>query len=158
MTRNFRADFFFWSGLLVVALLMVVSIDGRKSSSSSANGVSVVQAVAPPFIPFLFNKPGAAEVTVEVKIDKFGNVTAARTVAFSHFSDGSIEDTAKKWRFSTSNEDRERTANLRFVFRIMPDDTYDSELTTIYTAPFQIEVRSKVIPMPKSTSPLPIMN
>lgn len=158
MKRNQLQILFCGSGLLVLLVLAVLNIEGRQAPITSSQGVSVVKAVAPGFVPFVFNKTGVAEVTVEVTIDKSGSVKSAKAVDYSVFTDGSIEDTAKKWVFTPSKEDVERSARLRFVFRILPEETDESELTTVFVAPFEMEVRSKVIPSPKTTSPLPVRN
>lgn len=116
---------------------------------------TVLRAVAPPFIPFVFGETGVAEVVVEVRLDYQGRVTSANIVSASLFRDSSFEETAKQWIFEKSKSKKERIAHIKFIMRIMPTETNSSELTTIYRYPTEIEIRSPIITPPITTAPLP---
>lgn len=120
------------------------------------NPPQVVTAVAPAFIPFVFGETGVAEVVVEAEIDSSGDVTSAKIVSASLFRDNSFEETAKRWRFnSTSDHEQKRIARIKFILRIMPKNTSPGELTTIYTTPYQIEVRHEVFSPQVTSAPIP---
>jgi hypothetical protein len=117
---------------------------GKSQPPQESESPKVVTAVAPVFIPFVLGKTGTEKVVIEVRINPLGDVTSAKTVKFSLFGDQSIEDAAKLWQFAAAANNQERTVLLTFVFRIMPKGTAESELTTIFTAPYQVEVRHEV--------------
>jgi hypothetical protein len=119
---------------------------------------NMLTAVAPEFIPFQVKTVAVASVTVEVKINNSGEVTSAKTVEHTLFVDHAIEDAAKLWKFTAdTNCQQERVAQLEFVFRIMPKETPKSHLTTIFTAPYKVEVRHEVFEViDRDPSPQPI--
>lgn len=146
--------------LLVTILIVTLEVSSWAQKMPKANSIipHVAKAVAPPFYPFVFNATGDAFVVVEVRINKKGEVTSAKTVDFSLFTDAAIEQTAKRWVFERSSSETERIARVKFVFRILPLDTDETELTTTFSPPYEIEVRSRIIRSPRNTSPLPIEN
>jgi hypothetical protein len=115
----------------------------------------VLMAVAPVFIPFVFDEIGVTEVIVEVRIDNHGKVVSAKTVSFSLFKDISFEKTAEQWIFEESPNEKERIAQIKFILRIMPKGTSPQELTTIFRYPTEVEIRSLVFPSQITTAPLP---
>jgi hypothetical protein len=118
----------------------------------------VLTAVAPEFIAFQVKTVAVASVTVEVKINNSGEVTSAKTIEHTVFVDHAIEDAAKLWKFTAStNCEQERVARLEFVFRILPKETPKSQLTTIFTTPYKVEVRHEVFEViNRDPSPEPI--
>ena len=143
------------SGLMLVAGTFLINSEGKTLAESTQP--AVVQAVAPPFIPFTFGKTGSATVVVEVTVDSEGKVIEARTVEFSLFRDKIFEETAKKWVFAPAADGkRERTVRITFVLRIMPKSTPWDELTTVFTTPYQVEVRHEVFDPPTNSDPNPI--
>lgn len=115
----------------------------------------VLVAVAPTFIPFVFDEIGVAEVIVEARLDNRGKVISAKTVSFSLFKDISFENTAKQWVFEESPNEKERIAQIKFILRIMPKGTNPQELTTIFRYPTEVEIRSLVFASQITTVPLP---
>ncbi len=142
---------------LIFILLMCCCITtfGQQKQEKDAERPKVLSAVAPTFFPFVYNKIGTAEVIIAVKINKEGRVTSTKTISFSKFSDLSLDDTAKQWVFEQSTNQNERTANIKFFFRIMSKETEAQDLTTIYRDPYEMEVRSRIIDSPKTAFPLP---
>lgn len=110
---------------------------------------AVIEAVAPVYPLVAVYSATSGEVELQVKIDKTGLVTAVKVVRGHRLLVPASEEAAKKWRFASSENEREVT--VVFSFRILPKGTSDSELATRYRAPFQIEVR-RVIPEPSSNS------
>lgn len=88
---------------LILSLILATTIVGAKPlQKHETNEVrkeqpQVLKAVAPTFIPFVYNEPGVVEFVIEVKINKEGQVITAKTISFSLFKDASLEETAKKW-------------------------------------------------------------
>lgn len=136
---------------LIALSLEFVFVGARGEQSplhSQANPPAVVSAVAPIFIPWVFGEPGVGQSVVEVRINPAGEVTSAKCVGGSSdfpWGDHSFEVAATRWRFSpTTAGARERSLRVTFVLRIMPKGTSNAELTPIYTAPYQMEVRHLV--------------
>lgn len=114
----------------------------------------VITAVAPVFIPFILGKTGVLRATVKVTINQVGEVSEAELVESSPLKDLSFVETARKWRFNAlSTDSQHRTAMIKYVLRIMPKDTPLNELTTIYSFPYEIEVRHEVFDMPTNSDP-----
>ena len=135
---------------LVLLLIFVTTIVENKALQGQGIIVfgkkqpQVLKAVAPTFIPFVFDETGVAEFLIEVKLNSEGNVIAAKTISFSLFKDLSPEETAKKWVFGKDLTRKERVAHIKFVMRIMPESTILSEFNTIYRYPAEIEIRHTV--------------
>lgn len=141
--------------VLIFSLILIghQQIKAQQSREYKAP-VKVLKAIAPTFIPFVLDETGVAEIVVEAKINSEGNVTATKTIAFTLFTDLSVEQTARQWVFERNTNRKERTAKIKFVFRIMPRDTDSTNLTTIFRYPFEVEVRSRVFDSQKTSSPL----
>ncbi|HEX5083547.1 MAG TPA: hypothetical protein VFY40_15985 [Blastocatellia bacterium] len=148
---------------LFVALFLAATISGglvtaNAQSNQSCAQPEVLTAVAPEFIPFQVKTVAVASVIVEAKINNSGEVTSAKTIEHTVFVDHAIEDAAKLWKFTAdANCEQERVARLEFVFRILPKETPKSQLTTIFTAPYKVEVRHEVFEViNRDPSPEPI--
>jgi hypothetical protein len=141
--------------VIFIVLVCSLVIFGQQIQEKDKEQIKVLSAVAPTFFPFVYNKTGVAEVVIEVKINNEGKVTSTKTVFFTHFTDLSIDDVARQWIFEKSTDQNERTAKIRFVFRVMPKEAEAQDLTTIYRYPSEIEVRSRIIDSPKTSFPLP---
>ena len=103
-------------------------------------------AVAPQYPRLAVYAHLSGTVTIRATVSKAGIVKSAKLVEGHQghtLLRSPARDAAKKWRFEPGNEKRE--VNLVFVFRIMPRDTPDGDLTTRYHYPRRIEVRH-VIP------------
>jgi TonB family protein len=155
MKKYWNELFAVMSGLMLVAGIFLINSEAKTLTEQSTQP-EVVKAVAPPFIPFIFGKTGSATVVVEVTVDPEGKVIEAHTVEASLFRDKAFEETAKKWVFAPAAEGKkERTVRLTFVLRIMPKTTRWDELTTIFTTPYQVEVRHEVFDPPTNSDPNP---
>jgi hypothetical protein len=144
--------------IVLIAVLLFASF-GATHKLDQADQPTVVVAVAPPFfIPFMFDKTGSGSATVEVNIQPDGHVSSAKYVGGGGElpRDDLFEQTALRWRFSSTGGSQERTAQITFVLRIMPKETRGVELTTIYTAPYQMEIRHLVFDAPVTSDPRPI--
>jgi len=155
MKKYWNKLFAVMSGLMLVAGIFLINSEAKTLTEQSTQP-AVVKAVAPPFIPFIFGKTGSARVVVEVSVDRTGKVDEAHIVEFSLFRDKSFEETAKKWVFAPAGDAKQvRAARLTFVLRIMPKSTQWDELTTIFTTPYQVEVRHEVFDPPTNSDPNP---
>jgi hypothetical protein len=145
---------------LILIVLLLATFFGTTQTAGQSDRPTVAVAVAPHlFIPWIFDTPGIGSSIVEVKIQPDGHVSSAKCIGGSEdfpWRDHSFEDTALKWRFSSTDGLQERTARLTFVFRIMPKGTSVADLTPIYTAPYQMEIRHIVFDAPVTSDPLPI--
>ena len=144
-----------------VTMILVISSLGQKQQVFQANFEKpiVVTAVAPTFIPWMFEKTGVGQTVVEVRINPVGKVTSAKSVEGSPdfpWADHSFEQTAMRWHFVPTDKIQERIVKITFVLRIMPRNTREDELAAVYSAPYQIEVRHKVFELPITIAPLPV--
>jgi len=127
-------------------ILAVAIIFAMRSESQSLEPPGVVTAVAPIFPPAAVASNTSGQVVIEVKINAEGGVTSAKIVdGHPLFRQGKIyEETARHWRFAPAKDGMAmRTARLTFSFSIMPKNTSATELTTVFTPPYQVEVRHK---------------
>lgn len=155
MKKHWKELFVIW-GALVFGLGTLFTLKAKPLREQSSQSPAVVKAVAPAFIPFVFGKPGSMTTVVEVKIDSDGKVSEAHIVEFSLLRDKSFEETARKWAFAPVRDGKqERTARLIFVLRIMPKYTQWDELTTIFTPPYQVEVRHEIFNPHTNSDPKP---
>jgi hypothetical protein len=149
--------------LFILIVLLLVAFFGTPRTFGQSGQPTVTVAVAPIFIPWIFDKTGVGQSIVEVTINRDGHVSSAKCIEGSAdfpWGDHSFEQTALRWHFSSTNGSEERTARITFVLRIMPKGTHDDELTPIYSAPYQMEVRHTVFephiyrdPNPVDTKP-----
>ena len=127
--------------LSTVLFLLFVKLQAQVSIPPT-----VVTAVAPGFDGFDAGRELVNSINVEVKINASGDVTTVKTVSFTLFSAIEAETAAKQWKFAAAgNGAQERTAQLTFVFRMMPKETPFERLTPIFTPPYEIEVRHEDI-------------
>lgn len=116
----------------------------RSVSSSVEPRPTVASAVAPayPVLAVVSNTSGTVEV--QVKVNTTGEIIFARSVNGHPLLRQKAEDTAKRWRFVAVDAGTGvRLASLTFVFRIMPKETAEDDLTSTFMPPYQVEVRHK---------------
>lgn len=109
----------------------------------------VVQAIAPIY-PALacFGKLNGS-VKLEVTINPDGAVIDTKgvdgeSIIYKRFGPVS-EYAAKRWKFvSATNGMKERKYIITFVFHMMKHDATLEDITTIYRAPFEMEVRCRM--------------
>lgn len=144
-------------GLLFLCGLFLADSKARTLPRQDGQAPLVVKAVAPPFIPFIFGKTGSATVVVEVTVDLDGKVSESRIVEASLFRDKAFEETAKKWVFAPAVDGKKgRKARLTFILRIVEKSTPWDEVTTIFTSPYQVEVRHEVFDPYTNSDPNPV--
>lgn len=133
----------------VLFLLASAGIAAKFSSSqdSPASGeVEVISAVAPLYPVIIRGTLGAidvrTEVSVEMKVDRSGTVTAARSVSGHPILRVPAARAARQWKFASCDMCEEvRTVHLSFIFRTMPRGTPEEEMTPIFGPPYRVEVR-----------------
>jgi hypothetical protein len=131
--------------LLAFAFLLIIIgneiVAGQETKIKAQEQPTVIKAIAPILIPFVYGKAAVNEVTIQVKINNEGKVTSTQIITASLFKDKYLEETARQWLFESSLNKEERTAEIKFIMRIMPKGTDMFELGTVYTYPAQLEVR-----------------
>ncbi len=125
-------------------------------SQSNALNLRFRKAVAPTFVPFVFGEPGIAEASVKVEIDQSGKVISATTIEASPFRDRSFEKAAMQWTFEPCRNSAGCRQTIKFVLRIMPKGTPPEEITTRFTYPAEVEVRSPIIELTVADEPIPV--
>jgi hypothetical protein len=104
-----------------------------------------VRAVAPVFSLPAKGPYAVGSVIVEIEVNTAGVVTTARAVQGHPLLYPAAENAARRWLFASISEDSKvRPARLKFIFKIMDDETSEADLSTVYTPPFQVEVRRLV--------------
>lgn len=135
------------SKVITVAVVITVSAVTTpmiRPAGAFTEQPAVLSAVAPvyPILAVASNTSG--EIKVEVRVNAAGEVTAARSVDGHPLLRQTAESTARRWRFAPVDSGANaRTVTLMFVFRIMPKETAADELTTMFTPPYQVEVRHR---------------
>jgi hypothetical protein len=130
--------------ILASLFLGFISVNGQDKTSKVDEQPKVLKAVAPTFFPFVMEQTGVNEALVRVTINNEGKVTAAKMINVTVGWDATFEIAAKKWLFESSPNKEERTAEIKFILRLMPKGTDESDLAAIYTYPAQIEIRREV--------------
>ena len=124
-----------------IVLWLLGSLICTVSVFAETDQAALVEAFAPEYPLVAVYSASAGEVRVTVTIDKAGAVTRAKAVQGHKLLAAAAEEAAKKWRFAAGGTE----VTIGFLFRILPKGTPDSELTTRFQAPFQMEVR-RIIP------------
>lgn len=132
-----------WTPSIIAALcITLLSVQGIGSCQMAAITVeqpSVLIAVTPVFPATAVATNTSGTVLIEVEMNAAGEVTSTRSVSGHPLLRKSAENAARRWRFtSTANA---RTRQLTFAFRLLPKDTPPEELTSVFTPPYQVEVR-----------------
>jgi hypothetical protein len=130
--------------ILASLFLGFISVNGQETTSRTDEQPQVLKAVAPTFFPFVMEQTGVNEALVRVTINNEGKVTTAKMISVTVGWDFTFEDAAKKWLYESSPNKEDRTAEIKFILRIMPEGTDRSDLATIYTYPAQMEIRREV--------------
>lgn len=138
-----------YTALMVVIVCAYAFLAGFIRSGKSLGQESppaVLTAVAPVFAGFSAGRETINKVVVEAIINADGEVISAKTIEASLFDDPTARFAAQRWRFAPTNKETpNREARLTFIFRMMPKETKPEEVLTIFTPPYQIEVRHKDI-------------
>lgn len=136
-------------GTRVIAFAAVVVLSvcvmAAHSAAQSCEQPAVVRAVAPVFSLPAKGPYAVGSVIVEIEVNAAGVVTTARAVQGHPLLYPAAENAAKRWLFASISEDSKvRSLRLKFIFKIMDDETTEADLSPVYTPPFQVEVRQLV--------------
>jgi TonB family protein len=129
---------------MLIVIASAVATFAMTQQVSSNEMPLVITAVAPayPVLAVASNTSGTVEV--EVQINASGEVASARSINGHPLLCKQAEITARRWRFELAKNNTEtRIATLKFVFRIAPKETSADDLTSVFTPPYQVEVKHK---------------
>ena len=130
---------------LAAVVILSVNVMRAHSAAQSSEQPTVVRAVAPVFRLPEKGPYAVGSVIVEIEVNAAGVVTTAHAVQGHPLLYPAAENAAKRWLFAPiSGESKVRSVRLKFIFRIMDDET-EADLTTVYLPPFEVEVR-RVVP------------
>jgi TonB family protein len=144
-----------WLNVTLLLLVMLGLTAHEQVASKPACGTpDVVVAVAPNYFPLALATRASGEVVVEVKVDASGLVTSVQPVSGDQVLAAGSMNIARRWHFSLA-EDRTsvRTAQLTFVYRLVPRGTLALDLLPIFKPPYRIEVAHEMPderPLPQS--------
>lgn len=128
-------------GAMAVASSAIVL--SKNQDERNGEQPMTMSAVAPSYPVLAVASNTSGEVAVRVKVDREGLVTSARAIEGHVLLRAEAAKVARRWCFRPLANAPERTASLRFVFRIVPRETSDDELTAVFTLPNQVEVRHR---------------
>jgi TonB family protein len=130
-------------------LVLFVGIIGTWACTplSPTSAASVTRAVAPVFPAVAIQARSDGAVTVETAITPSGDVADAKVVEISGppavYLKEWLEQVARQWKFSSSDSRSIRTVQIKFVFRLMPPGAAPEQLGTVFSPPYQVEVRAE---------------
>lgn len=119
----------------------------------------IVTAIAPAYPRLARLTRTSGEIRVRVDVDASGTVINANAIkedinAYVSFKDSS-EKAALRWKFAAeSRKSMQRHCMIKFNFKIMPDETPEDELISIYRNLCEIEVRNTAANPHKFEDPL----
>jgi TonB family protein len=127
-------------GLIASLLLLTLGIAHEKNE-----GQEIIIAVAPTY-PLGANMARVGGmVEVEIVVNDVGNVISTNGVdkkSSDYIVFGAAsERAALKWKFIKTSNNINRKYTLSFYYKIMPPNTPNEDITTIYRSPYSIEVR-----------------
>jgi TonB family protein len=128
--------------LLFTLLASVVLACLALAQNSKPEEPRLVTAVAPAYPQLALLSATSGEVIVDVKIGDKGDVLSAVAKEGHKLLRQAAEETARRWQFDTGGI--QRTVQVVFAFRVMPKGTPAAELTTIFRAPYRVEVRRTI--------------
>lgn len=140
------------SGLLILAVSPAPRPEESTASSQSISegnsALRVRKAVAPPYDDRLYIARAQGTVRIIATVSPSGEIEdAAVEETFWTWNDTMNEyflTFARKWLFEPS--DSPRTVEIVFEFRLLPRETSDHELGTVFVAPARIEISAREPP------------
>ena len=136
----------FWLGVLLCGVIVVGSsavVLSRNQNESRKLQIPIISAVAPRYPVLAVASNTSGEVAVRVKVAPDGHVRSASAIQGHRLLRSEAEKAARRWQFASLASRSERTTSLRFMFRILPEETPEEELTAVFTMPNRIEVRHR---------------
>ncbi len=115
--------------------------DNERRETSKTKQLSTVIAVAPIFPATAIVTNTSGKVIVEVNVNKDGNVTSAKTVEGHPLLRRTAEAVARMWKFETA--ENESKIQLTFVFSILQESSTTEQLLSVFTIPYQVEVKTR---------------
>lgn len=108
----------------------------QTQSIDKTTAPAVVKAVAPNAYPVAAVAVKAeGEVKVKVKINKDGNVESTEILSGNPLLKRISEIAAIRWKFVPSSEEKERFAEISFIYRIVSDE---KDAQTSFNPPYQV--------------------
>ncbi len=123
--------------IVLFSITLIMAVYAKSQSRELA--IKSVVAPAYPAAAKAINASGS--VTVEIKINTFGEVEQTKALTGHPLLRGAAEESSKRWRFFPANTTK--CLKITFIFHITSRDETEDKLTTIFTYPYQVEVRSR---------------
>jgi TonB family protein len=136
---------------LLLGLLLITSSYSLRAQSSHelGDGPVVTKAVAPVYPVIALQANAGGRVAIEVAIDDAGRVVSTRGIEGHKLLQRVSENAAKRWEFVANDKEKQRTATLRFIFRIARND---KEAETAFHPPYEIELNYNPPKLVQSTN------
>jgi TonB family protein len=129
---------------VLLALSVVLSAQNEKKppEMNPDENLRVVKAVAPIFPQTAIATGSGGRVVVEVTVNGKGIVTSAKAVEGHPLLRRSAESAGKRWQFASVASGK-NIILLTFVFTILPKDASADESASVFTLPFQVEIKNR---------------
>jgi TonB family protein len=141
---------------LTILILFLINFafgqDNERGKISKTKQLSTVIAVAPIFPAVAKATNTSGKVIVEVNVNKDGNVTSAKTVEGHSLLCRTAEVVARMWKFEVA--ENESKIQLTFVFSILQKSSTTEQLLSVFTIPYQVEVKTRPIEPLVSSDPV----
>jgi hypothetical protein len=138
---------------LAIGLFVILLTPFQATSSTRAEEIRVLKAVAPIYPKVEGATDPSGRVDVSLQISASGDVLSARAINGHPLLHVPAERAAKLWRFTPSTGGASaRTVLISFIFRTMPKDTPAEEISPIFSPPYEVEIR-RLIPGPSNNNP-----
>ena len=128
----------------LAASLAMLGFGPAIAAQQTGEQPMVIRAVAPDYPAIAMAAKAEGKVVVEVRINNEGKVTATKVLdegsSKMKFLHKASEKAASRWQFTLGTDDSDkRTAQLTFVFRVVPDN----EAEIFFSPPYQVEVAER---------------
>lgn len=128
------------TGLFII--LLALRDSANVAGAMQAGQPAVVEAVAPSYPVFIGVPDPSGRVDVGLELDGAGKVTSVHAINGHPLLQIVAEHAAKRWHFDPATSKLgPRTVLITFLFTILPKGSLAEEATTIFSPPYQVEVK-----------------
>lgn len=133
---------------LVKELSAGASSSAATAPRAEAGSARVVTHVAPDYPPIALQARSKGDVSVDVKIDREGNVTSAVVTSGHPLLHAATRKAALRWKFDPAPDAPEvRDARLTFTFRLMNGNKRSDAPNPVFTPPYRLEIFGVLVPL-----------
>jgi hypothetical protein len=114
----------------------------NKAFCQASEAISVVEAVPATYPPLAIVLRAAGKVTVKVEIAPNGRVDSVDALTGPESLRKPAKTAAARWLFNKKGSNKKmRTAEIHFIFELLPQGATSEELLPTFLPPFTVKVR-----------------